>query len=42
MGAMETPDTRAPRLGEHTDQVLSEMLGFDDARLAELRAAQVI
>jgi crotonobetainyl-CoA:carnitine CoA-transferase CaiB-like acyl-CoA transferase len=36
--------SRAPRpaAGEHTDEVLREMLGMDDARLAELREAGVI
>lgn len=31
-----------PLLGEHTDSVLSELLGLDAAQLAELRAAGVI
>ncbi|HEV3104415.1 MAG TPA: CaiB/BaiF CoA-transferase family protein [Trinickia sp.] len=31
-----------PMLGEHTDDVLREMLGYDDARLEALRAASVI
>jgi formyl-CoA transferase len=31
-----------PELGEHTDAVLGEKLGFDAAKLAQLRAAQVI
>jgi crotonobetainyl-CoA:carnitine CoA-transferase CaiB-like acyl-CoA transferase len=31
-----------PRLGEHTEQVLRELLGYDDQRLAELRAAGAI
>ena len=30
-----------PRLGEHTDQVLRDVLGLDDAELAELRASGV-
>jgi crotonobetainyl-CoA:carnitine CoA-transferase CaiB-like acyl-CoA transferase len=30
--------TPAPTVGEHTDEVLRSVLGFDDARLAELRA----
>jgi crotonobetainyl-CoA:carnitine CoA-transferase CaiB-like acyl-CoA transferase len=31
----------APLLGQHTDEVLRE-LGYDDAQIAELRAARVI
>jgi CoA:oxalate CoA-transferase len=31
-----------PTAGQHTDEVLSRMLGYDAATLAELRAAQVI
>lgn len=31
-----------PRLGEHTQQVLAEELGLDDAEIAELRAAGVV
>jgi crotonobetainyl-CoA:carnitine CoA-transferase CaiB-like acyl-CoA transferase len=41
----ETPaDYRLPppRLGEHTDQVLSDRLGFDAATLADLRAREII
>ena len=41
-GATSAPDTRAPALGEHTEQVLSRMLGYDSARLAELRSKRVI
>ncbi len=33
--------TRAPQLGEHTDEVLGE-LGYDEAEIAELRAARII
>jgi crotonobetainyl-CoA:carnitine CoA-transferase CaiB-like acyl-CoA transferase len=34
----EDPDVvPAPLLGEHTDEVLAEMLGYDEARIAELR-----
>jgi CoA:oxalate CoA-transferase len=35
-------NTRAPTLGEHTDEVLTRILGYDAARIAELRARQVI
>lgn len=30
--------TRAPTVGEHTDQVLHDVLGYDDAQVAALRA----
>jgi crotonobetainyl-CoA:carnitine CoA-transferase CaiB-like acyl-CoA transferase len=33
---------RAPRLGEHTDAILRELLGYDDATLARLRTDGVI
>ena len=32
----------APRLGEHTDEVLSDLLGLDDDELAALRSDGVI
>ena len=31
--------TKAPTVGEHTDEVLREVLGYDDARIAALREA---
>ena len=31
-----------PHLGEHTDEVLRDVLGMDDQAMAELRARQVI
>jgi len=31
--------TKAPAVGEHTDAVLRDVLGFDDARIASLRAS---
>jgi crotonobetainyl-CoA:carnitine CoA-transferase CaiB-like acyl-CoA transferase len=37
-----TPDTRAPKLGEHTDEVLAALLGLDKTRLADLRARSII
>jgi crotonobetainyl-CoA:carnitine CoA-transferase CaiB-like acyl-CoA transferase len=38
----EAPDRRPPWLGEHTDAVLAEELGLDEAELTRLRAAGVI
>jgi crotonobetainyl-CoA:carnitine CoA-transferase CaiB-like acyl-CoA transferase len=32
------PPVKAPTLGQDTDDVLSDVLGWDDARIAELRA----
>ena len=37
-----TPDTRAPNLGQHTDEVLSGLLGLSKSDLAELRARSII
>ena len=31
--------TKAPTVGEHTEAVLREVLGYDDERIAALRAA---
>jgi CoA:oxalate CoA-transferase len=36
------PNTRAPRLGEHTDDVLGRILGYDRARLLDLRRRNII
>ena len=33
---------RAPRLGEHTDQILRDVLGYSDSTIARLRSAGVI
>ncbi|MGH7813663.1 MAG: CaiB/BaiF CoA transferase family protein [Candidatus Binataceae bacterium] len=41
-GDSATPATRAPRLGEDTDSVLSELLGYDSARISELRRKSII
>ncbi|MGH7934208.1 MAG: CaiB/BaiF CoA transferase family protein [Candidatus Binataceae bacterium] len=41
-GAGGAPNTRAPQLGEHTNAVLAELLGYDPAQLATLRDKQVI
>lgn len=32
----------APALGEHTDEVLRELLGYDEARLSKLRSERVL
>ena len=36
------PSTRAPALGEHTEAVLQNLLGFDRSRMADLRARGII
>ncbi len=41
-GLSETPPTRPPWMGEHTDQVLGSELGLSATALAELRAEGVI
>jgi crotonobetainyl-CoA:carnitine CoA-transferase CaiB-like acyl-CoA transferase len=41
-GSSAQPDTRAPKLGEHTDSVLREVLGYDEERLAALRGRGII
>jgi len=42
VGEDRTVPSGAPRLGEHTDQVLRDLLGLDDERLADLRSREVI
>ena len=42
VGEEPPPATAPPLLGAHTDTVLREVLGLDDAKLRELREAQVI
>jgi crotonobetainyl-CoA:carnitine CoA-transferase CaiB-like acyl-CoA transferase len=37
-GAITSP-APAPKLGQHTDELLSELLGYDGARIARLRSA---
>jgi CoA:oxalate CoA-transferase len=41
-GDKDVPLTRAPRLGESTDEVLSSVLGYDTLRLSELRKRSII
>jgi crotonobetainyl-CoA:carnitine CoA-transferase CaiB-like acyl-CoA transferase len=41
-GATLPAPSLPPALGRHTDEVLGELLGLDEARLAELRRQQVI
>ncbi len=41
-GSVATPDTRAPALGEDTDEVLTSLLGYDSKRLSELRQRSII
>jgi CoA:oxalate CoA-transferase len=41
-GDTDIPSTRAPQLGESTDEVLSSVLGYDSLRLSELRRRSII
>ncbi|MDD2858418.1 MAG: CoA transferase [Candidatus Nanopelagicales bacterium] len=36
------PGNPAPDFGQHTDEILRDLAGYDDARIAELRASRVI
>ena len=31
---------RSPTLGEHTDEVLKDVLGYDEAKIAQLKSAR--
>jgi crotonobetainyl-CoA:carnitine CoA-transferase CaiB-like acyl-CoA transferase len=35
-------ENAAPILGEHTDSILREYLGYDDTRIADLRASRIV
>ncbi|MBV8166840.1 MAG: hypothetical protein JO021_08605 [Alphaproteobacteria bacterium] len=37
-----TPVKRAPRLGEHTDEILGGLLGVPDHEIAKLHDAKVV
>ena len=41
-GVVCVPDTRSPDLGEHTESVLESLLGYDAARIAQLREQKII
>jgi len=41
-GSDAIPNTRAPQLGEHTEQVLGRLLGYDSERLGKLRREGII
>ncbi|MCC7371221.1 MAG: CoA transferase [Chloroflexi bacterium] len=42
MSDSEVPVVTSPLLGQHTDEVLGEWLGYDQARVQELKAANAI
>jgi crotonobetainyl-CoA:carnitine CoA-transferase CaiB-like acyl-CoA transferase len=37
LGETPAPPARAPTVGEHTEQVLADVLGYDADRIAELQ-----
>jgi crotonobetainyl-CoA:carnitine CoA-transferase CaiB-like acyl-CoA transferase len=37
LGEKPTIPTRAPKVGEHTDELLADVLGYDASRIAQLR-----
>jgi CoA:oxalate CoA-transferase len=41
-GTIGVPETRSPDLGEHTESVLAAILGYDSARIAQLRSKEII
>jgi CoA:oxalate CoA-transferase len=41
-GDIDIPSTRAPALGEDTDEVLTRVLGYDNFRLSDLRKRSII
>src|SRR5205085_9957470 len=41
-GADLPPPSRAPSPGQHSEEVLREVAGYDDERLGRLRAARVL
>jgi crotonobetainyl-CoA:carnitine CoA-transferase CaiB-like acyl-CoA transferase len=40
--AKEVPPIRAPRLGEHTESVLKDLLKYDQQKIEELRKEKII
>jgi CoA:oxalate CoA-transferase len=42
VGDSAVPPTKAPALGEHTDSVLRELLGYDELRVGRLREQGII
>jgi len=41
-GAKQPPVTAPPTLGQHTEQVLHEELGYSEAEIAALKAGGII
>ncbi|MFI5021003.1 MAG: CaiB/BaiF CoA transferase family protein [Alphaproteobacteria bacterium] len=42
VGEVASPLRRAPLLGEHTDQILGDELGLDEAEISELRRQDIV
>jgi formyl-CoA transferase len=42
MSASPTEVTRSPLLGEHTDEILTTVLGYSEADMAQIRASGAI
>jgi CoA:oxalate CoA-transferase len=42
VGSNAEPNTRSPALGEDTERVLREIIGYDDKRIAELRERGIV
>lgn len=41
-GMPEVPNASAPRLGEHTDEILEQLLGYSAERISDLKSAKAV